>query len=273
MTTTNRIIAAAAAAPLLLAGAGQALADSRAVYDTPDGEFTVEYRDADNLRIGLPGPERQFLLIAGGEGHVLGRDDEGWYAISADQITELSGEASSQPDVRIEPLGEEEMIAGFVGELYRLDQGDDWAGDWEEIDRIVLSDDARLRGIGQAFERMGEMFEVVEQDAEMVGVGQVDTSEYTLLRSRDMKLKEFSSDSLPDHSFTLPPDVRHRDLMAEAEQAREQAADGEDSGSDEPGWLGRQIRGTGEDARDDAAGETRGEVRDRVRDGVRSLFD
>ena len=272
MTTTNRIIAAAAA-PLLLAATGQALADSRAAYDTPDGEFTVEYRDADNLRIGLPGPERQFLLIADGEGHVLGRDDDGWYAISTEQIAELSGDAPSQPDVRIEPLGQEEMVAGFVGELYRLDEGDDWAGEWEEIDRIVLSDDTRLRGIGQAFQRMGELFEGVEQDAEMVGVGQVDTSEYTLLRSRDMELTEFSSDTLPDHSFSLPPDVRHRDLVAEVEQARERAPEGEVDGSDEPGWLGRQIRGTGEDARDDAAGETRGEVRDRVRDGVRSLFD
>ena len=273
MTTNNRIIAFTAAVPLLLLVATQAVADSRAVYDTPDGEFTVEYRDADNLRIGLPGPEGQFLLIAAGEGHILGRDDQGWYAISGEQIAELSGEAPSQPDVRIEPLGEQEMVAGFVGELYRLDQGDDWAGDWEEVDRIVLSDDTRLRGIGRAFQRMGEMFEGVEQDAEMVGVGQVDMSDYTLLRSRDMELTQFSSDTLPDQSFSLPPNVRHRDLVAEVEQASERAPEGADDGSDEPGWLGRQIRGTGEDARDDAAGETRGEVRDRVRDGVRSLFD
>ncbi|ABI56873.1 hypothetical protein [Alkalilimnicola ehrlichii] len=253
---------------LLLAG-GQALADSRAVYQTDDGELTVEYRDADNLRIGIPGPERQFLMITDGQAYVVARDDDGWYAIDADQLRDLSGQTgSAAEDVRVEPLDEQVRVAGFTGARYRLEKGDSWAGEWEVVDEVVLTDDARLRDIGEAFQRIGELFEVIEQEAEVVGIGRVDMSEYTLLRSSDMELSGFSGDSLPDHTFSLPPNVRHRDLVAERQEGRDEAP-----GDDEPGWLTRQIRGTGEDARDDAAGETRGEVRDRVREGVRSLFD
>lgn len=267
-STTWTIGVTMTASWLLLSGA-QALADSRAVYQTDEGELTVEYRDADNLRIGLPGPDTQFLMITDGQGYVVARDDEGWYAIDAEQLRELSGQAGdAAEDVRVKPLDEQVSVAGFTGTRYRLEQGDSWAGEWEVVDEIALSDDRRLRDIGQAFQRMAEFFEGMEQEAEVIGIGRVDMSNYTLLRSSDMELTAFSSDSLPDRNFALPPNVRHRDLVAEMGQGREEAP-----GDDEPGWLSRQIRGTGEDARDDAAGETRGEVRERVRDGVRGLFD
>ncbi len=263
----------AASVPLALGAAGTVTADTRAVYETPDGEFVVEYRDADNLRLAVPGEEQQFLVISDGDGYVLGRDDQGWYAIDVEQLAELAAdEDSAAPDVRVEATGEERMVAGIVGQVYDLEEGDSWADDWQKVDQVVLSDDSRLSGIGTAFQRVAEVFEGMEQDVEMVGVGQVDTADYALLRSSDMEMTSFSSDTLPDQNFQLPPDVRHRDLMAEAEEAAEGDAP-EEEGDDEPGWLSRQIRGTGEDARDDAADETRGETRDRVRDGVRSLFD
>ena len=254
----------------LVAAAGLVQADTRAVYDTPDGEFVVEYRDDNNLRLGLPGEGNHFLLVEDGDAYTLGRDDEGWYAISADDLSEMGGGTSV--DIKVEALNEQDEVAGVVGERYRILEGDSWADDWEEVDQVVLSDDGRLRGVAAAFHRISELFDGVEEDIQMAGVDEGDIENMALLRSSDMELTSFDSSSIPDQNFTLPPDVRHRDLRAEMQAMEEEGIEPEE-GDDEPGWLGRQIRGTGEDARDDAAGETRGEIRERARDGVRSLFD
>ncbi|MDN3517841.1 hypothetical protein QWY84_09480 [Aquisalimonas lutea] len=272
---TNRTIAATLAvalplAPGLVVGVQ---ADTRAVYDTPNGELVVEYRDQDNMRLKWPAEESSFLLIAGGDAHFVGRDSEGWYAIPAEDLPRMAA-GGDQPDVRAEPLGEEVMVAGVVGELYRFDKGDSWAGDWEKVDEVVLTDDSRLQDVGRAFQRVSEVFQGAEQDVQLIGLADTDMADLALLRSSDMELVSFENESLPDRNFSLPPNARERSLPQAASagsgsSADDAAADGEGDSS----WLGQELEETGTEARDEAASSASEEVREGIREGVKSLFD
>lgn len=263
---THKGLMMGAVAAIALAGVGGAQADTRAVYSSDDGEVVIEYRDRDNLRIQVPGGG--FLLVTEGEAYSLARDDGKWFAISVDQIAEMTGKGKTL-DVRMTALGSKEKIAGIVGEVYSVEEGDSWAGDWQEKGQVVLSSDARVRGLGQAFQRMGEMFGGMDARVDFAGSGDEELMRLGLLRSDDMVLQSVKNDALPDRNFSLPPNVQHRELP---KQAMTRSAPGAEA-ADEPSWLGRQMQGTGKDVRDDSAGETNREVRERAREGLRNLFN
>lgn len=247
-------------------------ADTRAVYDTPDGEFVVEYRDRDNLRIKWPQEENSFLLVEGGEAYMVSRDDEGWFAIPAEDLARMAGD-SEAPAVRVEALGEEVRIAGIIGEKYRLEQGDGWGE--AESQEIVLTDDERLRDVSRAFKRLSELFQGAEQDVEVIGVAETDMADMGVLRSEDMELTSVGTESIPDRNFSLPPDTRKRSLGEAAAGASDSGgqASNDSGGEGEGSWLGQQLEETGSEAREEAADSAGEEVREGVREGVKSLFD
>ncbi len=270
-----RIAVSGLAISVLLASAfaSQAVADKRAVYETPDGELVIDYRDDDHIRYGLP--DGGFFLVTGGEAYALHRQEGRWIAISADQIREMvQGGDGGAEQVRFTSLGERHTVAGIRGERYRVEVGDEWADEWRDEGEAVLSDDPRVSHLGRAFRRMAEAFGNVEDQASFNDAIGIDINEYGLLEAEDLRLTSVSSETRSDRYFQLPPNVQHQDLPAQARRS-DQPERGERGRQDEdsqPGWLGRQMQGAGEDARDEAAGETRREVRDGVREGVRGLF-
>lgn len=257
---------------LILSVMAQAQADTRGVYSMPDGDFTIEYRDDDHIRFGLP--DGGFFLITGGEGYALSRDGGAWTAVSAEQIRQVVQVDASGDQVRFTSLGQRETVGGIRGERYRVEVGDEWADDWRHDGEVVLSDDPRVRDMGRAMRRMAEMFGDVNDQAAFTDAIGIDVDRYGLLQTEEMRLTGISTESLSDRNFRLPPNVRHQELPSRAQQrpdAPPRRERGRPEGS-EPGWVGRQMQGAGEDARDEAAGETRREVRDSVREGVRGLF-
>lgn len=252
-------------APLIVLGGGVVHADVTGVFDTPDGSMTLEVRDADNLRLRVPGGV--FFLVSQGEAYLLGRNNGDWIAMPAAEMP-----AGGSPETaRFEATGEQETVAGISGEVYTMEVGDSWAGDWEPAGEVVFSDDPRVQRLGQGYlafmRHFGETGEVEDAIGTVEGV---DLDQYGILRiNQDLVLTRIDTSALADRNFQLPPDART--LSGPGGDAPADTAAGE--GGSEPGWFQRQVQGTGEDARDDAAGETRGEVRDRVRDGVRSFFD
>lgn len=245
---------------------GQALADVKAVYSTPDGEFTVEYRDADHVRFGLP--EGAFMMITGGEGYAVSRTGDGWVAVSAEQIRAMTGGSGESADqYRLTATGQKETVAGIEGERYVVEVGDDWADDWRRDGEVVLSTDQRVNALGRAFARLAEVFGDVEGQAAMADAQGIDLNRVGLLATEEMKLVSVSNERLPDRNFQLPPNVSHRQLPATA------GASGGDAGSREPGWLGRQMEYARDEATQETERETRREIRDGVREGVRGLFN
>jgi hypothetical protein len=254
----------AAVSVLVIAGAAQA--DSRIVYDTPHGELAVEYRDQDHIRFRLP--EGNFLLITGGEGYALTRDDGGWMAVSARQIRAMVQSDGSSEQVRLTPLGEHETVAGIRGERYRVEVGDDWTNEWRDDGVVVLSDDARVRASGQALKRMADLFGNVDDAAAFSDVSGVDINRYGLVVTDDMRLSSVSAERLGDHTFQLPPNVRHQDLATPSAGS----AGGQQREAGDSGWLARQMEGAQSEAQSEVERETRREIRQGVRDTVRGVF-
>lgn len=264
------VVASLLAGTAVMSGISLAQADTRGVYSTPDGEFTIEYRDNDHIRFALP--DGGFFLVTGGEGYALSRGSDGWMAVSADDIRQLMDAEESTEQVRVTPLGGRETVAGIAGERYRVEVGDEWADDWRDDGEVVLADDPRVRDMGRALRRMASLFGDANDQAALNEADGIDLDRYGLLESDDMRLSSISSERFADRIFQLPPNVSHQQLPRGAAASGGEGR-GRGESAREPGWLERQMQGTGGDARDEAAGETRREVRDSVREGVRSLFE
>lgn len=243
-------------------------ADFEAVYDTPDGELRIQYRNEDHMRLAAPGDQPYFLVVSDGDAYLVGEDEDGWYAIDAEQLADMASGSADGPDIRVRPLNETETVAGIRGERYRVEEGDSWSGEWQERGEVVLTDDPRVADARRAFDRLESVFGKVDSELEFIDVDRMELEDQTLLRNDNLVLQSFSDDDLPDRYFQLPPDTRHRDLQAEAANAGQDASDREDSG-----WLQEQITGTAEDARDTAADETRESVTDSVKEGMESLLE
>lgn len=263
---THRLTVAAAIAAVM--GPGVAAADFEAVYEAPEGELRIHYRDDDNMRLAAPGDEPYFLVVSDGDAYLVGEDDDGWYAIDAEQLANMASGSADGPDIRVRPLNETETVAGIRGERYQVEEGDSWSDEWQKRGEVVLTDDPRVADARRAFDQLDDTFGKVDGELEFIDVDRIELEDQTLLRNDNLVLQSFSDEALPDRYFQLPPDTRHRDLQAEAENAGEDASDREESG-----WLQEQITGTAKDARDTAADETRESVTDSVKEGVESLLE
>lgn len=250
----------------LFLAAGMAQADVTGVFDTPDGQVTLEVRDADNLRFRTP--DGSFLVVSRGEAFMLGRGNDGWMAMPVSEIPAAGG---SPEEVRFRATGDRETVAGIRGEVYRMERGDSWADDWQPAGDAVFSTDPRARELGQGFVSLMQHFSATgELETAFGDVDGIDLDRQGMLRvNNDLVLVSLDDSRIADRNFQLPPNVQ---MMSGPGRGAASSYDGGADEQREPGWFGRQVQGTGEDARDDAAGETRREIRDNVRDGVRSLF-
>lgn len=149
-----------AAAALL---AVPAWADITAVYAMAGGDpLRVEYRDAGNFRIGTDGQNYQLMLdgrlYAVAEGQVIDVDkiSRQIRAVGADTfLAGLLGEATSDvpTDVSVRPLGRQETVAGYQGEVYealaRTSNGQQRA-------ELVVTDNADLKVVQEALMKVAK---------------------------------------------------------------------------------------------------------------------
>ena len=143
-----------AAAALL---AVPAWADITAVYAMAGGdELRVEYRDAGNFRVGTDADHYQLMLdghlyaVAQGQVIDVEKISRQIRAVGADTfLAGLLGDATSDvpTDVSMRPVGRQETVAGYRGEVYealtRTSNG-------EQRAELVVADDAELQAVQDA---------------------------------------------------------------------------------------------------------------------------
>lgn len=251
--------------------AAPAAADVTAVYDTPDGDITIEYRDDDTLRVGMPG--EAFLVYNGEDRHIVSRQEGTWYVMPIQTLAAWGQTAAGETEgeaVELEDTGRTETIAGIEGRVYEQQTQDDgWGGGSGETEELVLTDDSRVVSVSRALMRVGEQFEDMEGDdrpgsesLDSVPDGAQVGDEGLLRIGEQMRLTSIEEKDIPDHHFQLPPDHQ---MVGTGEDGAEEGPSG--------GWLGEEVRGAGSEARDEASGSARDEMRKGVREGVRGLFD
>jgi len=140
--------------------AAPAFADLTAVYAMAGGDqLRVEYRDADNFRIGTGAENYQLMLdgrlyaVAQGQVIDVEKVSRQIRAVGADTfLAGLLGDATSDvpTDVSMRPLGRQETIAGYTGEVYeavaRTSNG-------EQRAQVVVTDNPDLKAVQDALMR------------------------------------------------------------------------------------------------------------------------
>lgn len=149
-----------AAAALL---AMPAWADITAVYAMAGGdELRVEYRDADNFRVGM-GADHYQLMVGGHlyavvEGQLIDVESMSRQirAVGADTfLAGLLGDATSDvpTDVSVRSLGRQETVAGFQGDVYealtRTSNG-------ERRAELVVTDNPDLKAVQDALMKVAK---------------------------------------------------------------------------------------------------------------------
>ena len=149
-----------AAAALL---AVPAWADITAVYAMAGGdELRVEYRDAGNFRVGTDADHYQLMLdghlyaVAQGQVIDVEKISRQIRAVGADTfLAGLLGDATSDvpTDVSMRPVGRQETVAGYRGEVYealtRTSNG-------EQRAELVVADDAELQAVQDALMKVAK---------------------------------------------------------------------------------------------------------------------
>jgi len=263
----------------LAIGASVAAAnDYVGTYMTPDGPMTMEYRDDGNVRVQMA--DGQYMLISGGSTYVVYQKDGDWLVMPMDEMAAMGAPDAPVDDAEYEmrSTGRSETIAGFRGEVYEVLRCDSWTGDCAPDGEVVVSDDPRVANLFAGMQAISRQMsahggdDVLDMPDGMENHG--------LLRAHGVELQSAESTSLPDRTFSLPPNHQVVDPLAGMDRGRGApaappagAAQRSDEEERRGGWLGDSARDVGRDAGDEAKGETRRGVRDTVRDGVRSLFD
>lgn len=143
-----------AAAALL---AAPAWADITAVYAMAGSDpLRVEYRDAANFRVGTDADNYQLMLdgrlyaVAQGQVFDVDKMSRQIRAVGADTfLAGLLGDATSDvpTDLTVRPLGRQETVAGYRGEVYealaRTSNG-------EQRAELVVTDNADLKAVQDA---------------------------------------------------------------------------------------------------------------------------
>lgn len=243
-----------------------AFADTKAIYDSPEGKITIEYRDNNHIRFGMA--DGAFMLVSAGEAYILSRENSTWTAISVRQMQAMMPAANNTSEqTRLTALGKNETIAGFQGQRYRVEVGDDWGGGWQEEGEVVLSEDPATRPTTQAMMRIAELFSGMGQKTPFQQVEGVDVNKVGLLASDEMRLVSLTTETLSDNIFKLPPNVQIQQMPAAAMAG--QNASTEQS----PSFIQELLQGAQEEAANETKRGTKEGVSDAVRDGLRGLFN
>lgn len=143
--------------------AAPAWADITAVYAMVGGDqLRVEYRDADNFRVGM-GADHYQLMVGGHlyavvEGQLIDVESVSRQirAVGADTfLAGLLGDATSDvpTDVSVRPLGRQETVAGYKGEVYEVLAR---TSNGEQRAELVVADNAELKAVQDALMKVAK---------------------------------------------------------------------------------------------------------------------
>lgn len=187
------------AAVILALFSPPAAADLVGVYRSADGEFTIEYRDDEHIRMERGSAEAGFILARPEGNYMVMRTDEGWHYMGPESPFE--SEAASDTELELESTGRSETVAGIEGLVYRHNAAGSGPVDEQEM---VLTDHPPVVRLTRAFMTLIAGPEAAKEWAdEMADIphkGLLRNDEFELLRIED-------GQQLPASRFELPPDA------------------------------------------------------------------
>jgi hypothetical protein len=177
-----------------------AAADLVGVYRGAEGEFTIEYRDDEHIRMERGSAEAGFLLARPEGSYMVMRTDEGWHYMGPE--SPLESDAGSDPDFELESTGRSETVAGIEGVVYRYNGAGFGPEDQQEM---VLTNHPQVVRLTRAFMTLiagpDAAKEWADEMADIAHKGLLRNEGFELLRIED-------SQQLPASRFELPPDAR-----------------------------------------------------------------
>lgn len=253
------------------------LADVTAVFESPEGEMTIEYRDDDHVRMRTA--DNSFFVIREGKGYMVNREDGEWFVIAVDDMIRMMGAAGVRPgatadadatDFDLRDTGRSESIAGIEGRIYEYSERDSWSGDSGPTTEVVISDDPDARAIYRGIMRTTEILGVMadkEMEGQPANAPQLEDS--GLLRyGNEWRLVSIHSDPIPDRHFSLPAEPRPMPGFGGPTGSRGQPAWAEKEAEE----IGRTAADEAREIREETRRDASNEVREGVRDGIRGLF-
>ncbi|MGM0561626.1 MAG: hypothetical protein ACQETX_11225 [Pseudomonadota bacterium] len=168
------------------------------VYSDQEGEFTLEYRDDQHVRMERGSPEEGYMLVRPEGNYMVMKTDEGWRYMGPDT------ESQSMPGdgLDLDTTGQTATVAGIEGVVYRFNAA---AFGPEDEQEMVLTDNPDVERLSRGFmaviagaeslqEWLGEIEDIPHK-------GLLRNSEFELIRIKD-------EEDLPAAHFELPPDAR-----------------------------------------------------------------
>lgn len=187
------------AAIILTLFALPAAADLVGVYRGAEGEFTIEYRDDEHIRMQRGPAESGFILVRPDGNYMVMRTDDGWRYMGPDSAFE--SESGSGPDFELERTGRRATVAGIEGIVYRHNAAGLGPGDQQEM---VLTDHPQVVRLTRAL-----MTVIAGPDGAEEWAGEIeDVPHKGLLRNEELELLRIENErDLPASRFELPPDA------------------------------------------------------------------
>jgi osmotically-inducible protein OsmY len=180
--------------------------------DQSSSRMDMSWRDQ-NLRMEMPDQGSAYLLIHGDKAYSVTTEQGQTMVLDMSSMREMAQSGNEDVDLgsleQLEATGESETIAGIEGEVYRV-VWTDGNGQTHE-DTAVLSDNAVVRGMTDAFRRSAE---AMGGNADPFNDA-LDQRNAGILRfSDDFRVVSISGDAPPASDFELPAEpMSLEDLM------------------------------------------------------------
>lgn len=176
-----------------------ATAELIGVYQSPDGEFTIEYRDDQHIRMERGSARAGFLLVRPEGNYMVMHTNDGWRYMGPDSAYDTGD--GSIADIKPESTGRNATVAGIEGVVYRYNAAGFGPEDQQEM---VLTDDPRVTRLTRALMTLIAGPDALEDWLNEIG----DIPHQGLLRNDEFELLRIEEKpDLPSSRFELPPDA------------------------------------------------------------------
>lgn len=186
------------AAVIIGLSASPAVADLLGVYESEDGDFTIEYRDDQHVRMERGAPEEGYMLVRPEGNYMVMQTDEGWRYMGPD----TESQSLSGAGLDLEATGQSMTVAGIEGVVYRFNAAAFGPVDEQEM---VLTDDPEVERLTRGFMAVIAGADGLQEWADEIR----DIPHKGLLRNDEFELLRIEAEQdLPSSRFELPPDAR-----------------------------------------------------------------
>lgn len=203
----------------LLTTTGAGWADVVGTWKTGDKQsLKISYRDDNNVR--MDAGSEGYMLVSGNKVYMVSRAEGKWQAMDMDEMSgmmKMFGKSPSGASAiptekpRFESTGQEETIAGYKGEVYRVTYAGSSGSSYQE--EVVLSDHPDVKKLNQAWivlaSRMAQMMgrDTAEELEQATKAAQEQGYGGMLRSGDDMILQSLEKPSLKASHYKLPQGV------------------------------------------------------------------